>query len=298
MTVRVSVVIPALNSAATLGSTLKGLRAQVNAPAFETIVVDNGSQDETLEIARAAGVRLESEPVRGPSAARNRGLAVAQGEIIAYLDSDTLPTRRWLAALVAPFSDPAVMLAGGYSVSAPPQTPAQRFAARHALHGLEYRTIRKIFPFVSSQNMAVRRTAALEIGGWAEELFTAEDVDFCWRIYRHFGCEPVRQAEAVLFHQERPTDQALFRQAAGWGEGMALIYQRYPEAARWGLAQWADLAWSQARREAAPLALQVLLAVGRTDPDELEYARYHRGWSRAYWGGFVRILRAQRRRAG
>jgi glycosyltransferase involved in cell wall biosynthesis len=89
----VSVVTPTLNQAAFLERTLRSLRSQ-SYPAIEHIVVDGGSTDGTLEILRREGdkgtLRLVSEPDGGMYDAINKGLALATGEILAYLNSDDL----------------------------------------------------------------------------------------------------------------------------------------------------------------------------------------------------------------
>ncbi|MGB8354524.1 MAG: glycosyltransferase family A protein [Chthoniobacteraceae bacterium] len=85
----VSVIIPAFNAARYLGEALASVRAQTLQPA-EIIVVDNASTDATSEIARESGVRCEHEPVRGSGSARNRGVAAAGGDFIAFLDADDL----------------------------------------------------------------------------------------------------------------------------------------------------------------------------------------------------------------
>jgi len=180
----VSVVIPAYNAAATIGDMLRALSCQSNAPAdMEIIVADNGSTDNTCEIARSfAGVTVLREDKRGPSPARNRGLRHASKDIVVHLDADTLPTRKWLANLIAPFSDPSVMLAAGRTLCFRPTTAVERYIAATGLYEADRAISRVPFPFVPSLNMAVRRNAALAIGGWAEDLMTAEDVDFSHRL--------------------------------------------------------------------------------------------------------------------
>ena len=96
---RVSVIVPARNSAATLGRTLAALSAQEGAEPFEVIVVDNGSTDATGDIAERAGgpVTVIRQDNLGPAAGRNRGAAAARGEVLAFTDADCFPTRRWLS---------------------------------------------------------------------------------------------------------------------------------------------------------------------------------------------------------
>lgn len=91
----VSVVIPAYNETDKLAHTLDALANQTVKP-DEVIVVDNGSTDDTFEIARKYGCKVILEKRRGTSHARNAGFDAAQCEIIARTDADTVPDKYWI----------------------------------------------------------------------------------------------------------------------------------------------------------------------------------------------------------
>lgn len=100
----VSVIVPAYNAERWITETLRSVLDQTIDPAcYEIIVVDNGSQDRTLDLAAAAlrlasaRVSLCSEPKRGPAHARNYGLRLARGSWIQFLDADDLLDRDKLA---------------------------------------------------------------------------------------------------------------------------------------------------------------------------------------------------------
>lgn len=86
---RISVIIPTYNRARLLGEALESVLRQEE-PAFEILVVDDGSTDETDELLRKHGdrVRVLRQENRGPAAARNLGIEQARGDYIAFLDSD------------------------------------------------------------------------------------------------------------------------------------------------------------------------------------------------------------------
>ena len=87
----VSVIIPAYNAAAHLAPCLASVRVQRGDFTLDTLVIDDGSRDDTVAIARGqAGVRVITQANRGPSAARNAGIAATTGEFIAFLDADDL----------------------------------------------------------------------------------------------------------------------------------------------------------------------------------------------------------------
>jgi glycosyltransferase involved in cell wall biosynthesis len=285
----VSIIIPVRNGAGTISDTLAALRSQVGTPSnTEVIVVDNGSTDDTTQIVRRFDVTLLSERKPGPSAARNRGLTYATGDIIACVDADTIPSRRWLGEMVAGFDDPAVMLVGGRTVCFPLDTPAEQYVAQSGLYDTERAISRNPFPFVPSLNMAVRCCAALDVGGWAEDLVTGEDVDFSYRVLIKHPNSIAYRPNAVLFHRARSSDESLRRQAWAYGQGVAVLYHRYPTVARWNaakaihvitrlglLAAWQVVTAAAHRMSCAPASVA-------------QFARYKALWMWWFWRGFFR----------
>jgi len=99
----VSILTPCYNAARWLAATLESALAQTW-PHTEVIVVDDGSRDDSLALARSfesRGVRVIAQPNRGASAARNAALAAARGEFIQFLDADDLLAPEKIAAQVA-----------------------------------------------------------------------------------------------------------------------------------------------------------------------------------------------------
>ncbi len=285
---RVNVVIPALNAEAMIGETLKALHAQVGITQFETIVADNGSHDGTAQIAQRLGAKLVREAKRGPAAARNCGLRAATGEIVAHLDADTVPSRRWLRELVRPFDDPAVLIAAGRTICYPPKTPAERYVQQIGLYDAALAVARRPFPFAPSLNFAVRRQAALDAGGWNESLITGEDVDFSHRIRKAFGTPVTYCERAVLYHHARADDEALTRQARSYGAGVADLYRMYPHEIEWNARKAMRLAGVIAARAFYPAAASVGERLRLIEPARGEFLRYHWLWTRNFWLGFAR----------
>lgn len=106
----VSVVIPVHNGARYLGEAIASALGQVEPP-LEVIVVDDGSSDGSAEVARGFGdlVHVVAQPQSGAAAARNRGVALARGNYLAFLDADDLwPAERLASQLAAFAADPAL----------------------------------------------------------------------------------------------------------------------------------------------------------------------------------------------
>ena len=99
----ITVVIPALNDAVMLAACLDALAVQTH-PAGEIVVVDNGSTDDTAEVARRGGARVVPEPKRGIMPATAAGFDAAKGDILARLDADSVPPPDWLERVEAAFA--------------------------------------------------------------------------------------------------------------------------------------------------------------------------------------------------
>lgn len=226
-----SVVVPAFNAGATIGALLDSLSRQEGvAFRFEVIVVDDGSRDDTAEVARRyAGVKVLQQPNAGPAAARNRGAREARGDVLVFVDADCEPAPDWLAALVRPIAEN-----GADAVKGVYRTRQRAWAARFAQLEFEgrYRILARTrnISFVDSYSAAVRAEAFRAVGGFDPHFPLAdnEDVDFSFKLARQ-GCKMVFCPQAVVYH----------RHPGGWRRYLALklrraywrarVYRRFPE---------------------------------------------------------------------
>ncbi|MGE5235933.1 MAG: glycosyltransferase family 2 protein [Acidobacteriota bacterium] len=119
--IQASVVIPCRNSAGTIGAAVRTALAQ-SVPPLEVIVVDDASTDDSAAVAAAAGARVERLASRGNAGgARNRGIEVARGDVLAFLDADVEIAPDWLALVQeAMAADPDVVAVGGRIVNGRP----------------------------------------------------------------------------------------------------------------------------------------------------------------------------------
>ncbi|MDP3071616.1 MAG: glycosyltransferase family 2 protein [Opitutaceae bacterium] len=121
-----SIIICTYNRARDLDATLRALQA-TEVPAdfpVDTLVVDNGSTDETRHVVEAhrggrLGVSYTHEPRRGKGHAYNRGLAESRGEIAIFTDDDVRPARNWIAAISAPIRENRAEAVAGTITIAP-----------------------------------------------------------------------------------------------------------------------------------------------------------------------------------
>ncbi|WP_306231203.1 glycosyltransferase family A protein [Agrococcus beijingensis] len=161
---RVSVVIPVRDDARALRACLRRLAAQTVAP-FEVIVVDNGSRDDSIDVARAAGATVLEEPRPGIPATAARGYDAAAGEVIARCDADSLVPRDWIERIAAAFAadDALDALTGPGRFHDLPRPWAGLASAAYALgvFGVAGAAVANV-P-VWGSNMALRRSAWLAI---------------------------------------------------------------------------------------------------------------------------------------
>jgi glycosyltransferase involved in cell wall biosynthesis len=195
----VSVIIPVYNGAATLPAGLRALRKQTY-PLDEVIVVDDGSTDGSGDIARGFGVRVISQSNAGPAAARNRGAAAAQGDILLFTDADCVPAPDWAERMVMAFTGPGVVGVKGVY-----RTRQRGLVARFVQAEYEDRYDRmralEAIDFVDTYSAGYRRDIFLASGGFDTSFPTAsvEDQEFSFRL-AEAGHRLVFVPDAQVFH--------------------------------------------------------------------------------------------------
>jgi GT2 family glycosyltransferase len=114
---RISIVIPTHDRHELVGDCLRTLAAQEGAPALEVIVVDDGSPSPVAPVVDRAASGLDARCLRtdglGLNGARNRGFAESHGELVAFLDDDTLVDPGWARSLDAGFRETGADVIGG-----------------------------------------------------------------------------------------------------------------------------------------------------------------------------------------
>ncbi len=172
-----SIVVPAFNEELYLPETLSSIqRAGVECRCgFELIVVDNASTDRTAEVAKEYGATVVREDVHNVGRVRNVGARAAQGDVLVFIDADTVVSLQFLDKVADVMSDPACI--GG--------TPDIVHRVRSRLLRAYLRAWRWIGVKLGMTQGAAqfcRRSAFGILNGYDESQFMGEDVDFYWRL--------------------------------------------------------------------------------------------------------------------
>jgi len=123
---RVSIIVPVLNRRESIGLCVESLLA-LDYPSYEIIIVDNGSTDKSRDVVSKYPVKLVIETEKGPYYARNDGISIADGEIIAFTDSDCVVDRNWLKNLMRNYMHEEIGGVGGQILSYKPTTWVEKF---------------------------------------------------------------------------------------------------------------------------------------------------------------------------
>jgi mycofactocin system glycosyltransferase len=242
----VTVVIPVRNNVAGVRRLVASLRG------LQVIVVDDGSSEplggESFSGMHCDVTVLRHCESRGPAAARNTGLASCTTDFVAFMDSDVVPRRGWLEALLGHFCDPTVALAAPRIVGlTQSDTLVARYEAVRSSLDLGHQEAPVIpytpVSYVPSAAIICRCSALRDVGGFDETLRAGEDVDLCWRLVEagaRLRYEPI----ALVAHDHRIDLREWFMRKAFYGGSAAPLSARHPDKTApllisgWALAAW------------------------------------------------------------
>jgi cellulose synthase/poly-beta-1,6-N-acetylglucosamine synthase-like glycosyltransferase len=248
----VTIVVPAFNEAAVIGSAVRSL-LELDYPAFEVLVVDDGSTDATREVVAglegrygAVTVRLATKGNGGKASALNTALALARHEFVLCMDADSRLSRDTLRVAMRHFADPRVAAVAGNVKVGNRRNLWTRLQALEYIEGLNM--ARRAQGFLRAVNIipgpigVFRRRVLLDLNGYDTDTF-AEDADVTLKILTagwHVVYEDGAQARTEA--PERLLD--LLKQRYRWTRG---ILQALRKRAAWlvlprhGLSIWLSL---------------------------------------------------------
>jgi glucosyl-dolichyl phosphate glucuronosyltransferase len=217
-TVQLSVIVPTHDRPLELRRCLESLREQVvDGSKLEIVVVDDGSESDIDRVVGQVNerapiaMRCERQPLSGLNTARNRGAASAQGELLAFLDDDTIVAPGWARALLSAFADLSCEAVGGrvelgLECPEPEWLAARRYYLAEYDLGREARWIEADDPVPVGANCAVRASAFERLGGFrvgldriGRSLVSNGDTEFFYRL-RSTGAKLRYEPQAGVIH--------------------------------------------------------------------------------------------------
>lgn len=228
-----SIIIPALNSAETISYCLSSIfSGNSSNESFEVLIVDGGSKDKTLEIARKYPVKVLICKEKGIGPARNLGLREAKGEIVCYTDSDCVVEKIWLSKIAIFLREnPEVDGVGGlvlsYNEGATKlqELSGKVFVGSQSFPKHETRTkMGSFYGVLMDANCAYRKRVLLEAGGFPEPIGLGHELS--WKLTGD-GKVLVFNPGMKVFHIFPNTLRGLFRQQFRWGMYMSVLEKKY-----------------------------------------------------------------------
>jgi glycosyltransferase involved in cell wall biosynthesis len=224
----ISVVVPVRNGMPWLEQQLRALAEQACDEPWEVIVANNNSTDESAVVTQGWANLCErihlvdASDAIGPGGTRNAGVAAARGDLLAFCDADDVVHAGWLTAHVSALAE-ADVSAGVFdywSLNGRPAPSPVTYAPPPAL------TLFGFLPAAGSGNLAIRRNAFEDMGGFAQELMTGEDFDLSWRL-QLAGYRFVLNEEAVLARRDQQSFKEVFRRYTTYGRCAPDLFRRF-----------------------------------------------------------------------
>lgn len=179
MNMELSIIVPTYNEEKYIGQCLESIINEFKNTklTYELIVVDNCSTDKTIEIARKFPAKILINRKRGnPSASRNLGALNAKYAVLCFVDGDCLITEEWSTQIFETFANEKVGAYGGPALS-----PANGNWIETAWAPTSIKPFLKSYATLPGANFSIRKSLFQQLGGFNEELITAEDDDLSKR---------------------------------------------------------------------------------------------------------------------
>jgi len=233
-----SVVIPTYNRLDMLLRVLEALQHQIEAPSFETIVINDGSTDATdKSLSARTGITFRTQPNSGPGKARNEGVALAKGRYVIFIGDDTVPEPRFLAEHARVHAeaghDPLVACLG--YTGWPRGEHVTAFMDYINDFGLQfgYKLIKDgdvvPFNFFYTSNISIsRELMARQPFDTTFPSAAWEDIELAYRLDAQ-GLKIRYNARAVTRHYHQMTVDSFARRQYTVGKSGAIFYRKHPE---------------------------------------------------------------------
>jgi len=196
----ISIIVPTYSEEENIEWCLKSITKQrFEKDAIEIIVVDSDSPDNTKAIAEKYADKVLNMRDRGVSKARNAGARRAKGEILLFLDADTILDSNFIAEMLESFTDPKVVCVSGFLVGLERLGMLDnlfKFFHYRLVNGIAALTARLGFPLFPTVSCACRKSVFHNVGEFDENLAIAEDIVFSLKMGKVGKCLVNKEAKA------------------------------------------------------------------------------------------------------
>jgi glycosyltransferase involved in cell wall biosynthesis len=236
---KISVILPCYNAAKTLSQQLDALAGQIlsrlQVDDWEIILIDNGSQDKSVKVARHYQQSIPNLRVfsaldgQSASYARNIGATIALGEFLLFCDGDDIVATTWVEAMYEALSHHDFVAS---------RFDYQRLNGTFGVQRDQLQQLNpKFLPHAGGCGIGIRASIHQAIGGFDESIKFLEDMEYCFRV--QIAGYPLFYAEhALIYIRERQDALLGFRQAQQWGEYFPIICEKYKSHGLKKLSVW------------------------------------------------------------
>ncbi len=227
---RLSIVIPCLNSADTIGFQLEALANQDWAEPWEVIVSDNGSTDKSRAIVESYLGRLphlrlvDSSDRRGAAQARNVGVLASESESVSFTDADDEVAENYVAVMGEALRKYDFVACRFDTVTLNERWQSESWANSQESGLIQFNP--RFLPFGGGGSLGVKRRLHLAVGGFDVSIVSMEEVDYCWRI-QLAGTELKFVPETAIRYRYPKEYLAMYRQMRNLSQDAIHLYKKF-----------------------------------------------------------------------
>jgi len=219
---RISVIIPCYNEENNISRCLRSLELlEYPRNLLQVIMVDNGSQDRSIDIAKKFPVQAIEKRGGTIGSVRNFGADFSTGEILAFVDADCVVAQDWVISFLEYFENKNTEVG---IVGAPPRVPLDGNLIQRAWFSHRKDNFISQVEYVGSANLIISRALFNEVGGFDENISSGEDFDLCSRVKTR-GYKVISDYRIVSYHYGYPSNIIDFIKREIWhGKGMTVDF--------------------------------------------------------------------------
>lgn len=227
---KVSVIIPIYNCADNIEVILNSIKQQEYQGIIEIIAVDNNSTDKSLQIlSNFPNVTITQQNlIQNAAATRNKGIEIATGEIIAFIDGDCVAEKDWLSQGLRAMQENNSDRIGGKIGVKPIFPHSSLYSLIDALFCFDQKSAIENVQACMTGNLFIKRSVFDQIGMFNQDFVEMEDMEFGMRATR-LGITLAYADKAIVWHPPRQTFKEMWHKSKRNGKGTFILCQNNPK---------------------------------------------------------------------